>query len=343
MPYFPMLVGSDEIKSRIGETIRSGRLSHAYLIEGRRGSGRRSFARMIAAAVACSCRDDRSSVLPCGTCANCKKILESKTPDVMYLDRGDKATISVEMIRELRNEMVLSPTELDYKVFIVADADTMTPAAQNALLISLEEPPPNVLILLLTESADAMLTTIRSRAQLLRMGYVSDEIMRAHLLENSRDALALSRSDPDKLSAIISAADGRIGEALRLLSGKTQNELVKKRQAVSDLATAFAEARSFASVYGAVVKLPTKRAELAEILTMAADALRDLCTMRRFADAKLLFYLSREEASHLAGRADYTRLFSAESAIRRAISDLNANANVQITLTALATSVFSIN
>jgi DNA polymerase-3 subunit delta' len=298
---------------------------------------------MIAAAVSCDCRAEKSSALPCGTCDACRKILEQKTPDVRYLDRGDKATLSVEAIRELRSEMALSPTELDFKVFIIADADAMTPAAQNALLVSLEEPPPNVLILLVTESADAMLSTIRSRTQLLRMGYVDDETMRAYLLANSRDALTLDKSAPDKLSAVISAADGRIGEALRLLSVKTQNELLKKRQAVSELAASFAKAKSFSTVYGAVMKLPTKRAELSELLAMAADALRDLCTMRRFPDAKLLFFLDREEASRLAGHADYARLFAAESAIRRAQSDLNANANVQITLTALATSVFAVN
>ena len=342
MPYFPMLVGSDEIKSRIGETIRSERLSHAYLIEGRRGSGRRSFARMIAAAVSCEARDDHSLTLPCGRCRACRIILDAKTPDVRYLDRGDKATVSVEAIRELRSEMALSPTELEYKVFIIADAETMTPAAQNALLISLEEPPPNVLILLLTESAEAMLPTIRSRTQLLRMGYVDDAVMREHLLTSNKDAAALAKNAPEKLSAVIASADGRIGEAIRLLSVKTQNELLKKRQAVAELATAFAEARSFSSVYTAVMKLPTKRAELSELLAMAADALRDLCTMRRFPDAKLLFFLDRTEASRLAGHADYARLFAAESAIRRAQSDLNSNANVQITLTALATSVFAV-
>ena len=343
MPYFPMLVGSDETKARVGETIRFGRLSHAYLIEGRSGSGKRSFAKMIAAAVSCENRTDHSEALPCGRCASCQKILESKTPDVRYLDRGEKATLSVDAIRELRAEMSLSATELDCKVFIIADADAMTPAAQNALLISLEEPPPNVLILLLAESAEAMLPTIRSRTQLIRMGYVDDEAMRSHLLSSSRDAASLAKSSPDKLSAVISAADGRIGEALRLLSAKTQTELMKKRQTVSDLVTAFAEARSFSSVYAATMKLPTKRTELAELLAIAGDALRDLCTMRRNPNAKLLFFLDRAEATRLAGHADYVRLFNAEAALRRAEADLMSNANVQITLTALAMSVFAAN
>ena len=343
MPYFPTLVGSDEIKARIGETLRNGRLSHAYLIEGPRGSGKRTLATLIAAALACRDRSDPHATLPCGACDACKRILEKRTPDVRYLDRGEKATVSVEAIRELRAEMALSATELETKVFIVADADVMTAAAQNALLISLEEPPPNVLILLLAESAEAMLPTIRSRTQLIRMGYVTDDVMRAHLVSCSREASTLARSAPEKLSAVISAADGRIGEALRLLSGKMQSDLLKKRQTVSELTSAFARASSFSSVYTAIMKLGTKRAEISELLLMLSDALRDLCTMRRYPEAKLLFFLDRDEAQRLAGQADYARLFAAEAAVRRAQSDLLSNANVQITLTALATSVFAVN
>jgi DNA polymerase-3 subunit delta' len=341
MPYFPTLVGSDDVKSRIGETIRSDRLSHAYLIEGRSGSGKRTLSRLIAAAVSCLEQKNSNLPLPCGRCSACQKILNEKTPDVRYLDRGDKATLSVEAIRDLRSEMSLSATELDHKFFIIDDADSMTPAAQNALLISLEEPPPNVVILLLAETSEALLPTIRSRTQLLRMGYVDEASMREYLLQNNQDAASLFKNAPDKLSAIISAADGRIGEAIRLLSTKTQNELFKKRQIVLDLVVAFAKASSFSSIYSATMKLPTKRAELSEILAMASDALRDLCTMRRYPDAKLLFFLDKKEAVELAEKADYMRLFASDAALRRAQNDLASNANVGITLTALAVSVFT--
>ena len=341
MSYFSVLVGSNDVKSRIGETIRNNRLSHAYLIEGRSGSGKRTLARQIAAAVSCKERANSDKPLPCGLCDSCRKILEQKTPDVIYVDRGEKATLSVESIRDLRREMALSATELDHKVFIIGDADTMTAAAQNALLISLEEPPPNVLILLLAESGEALLPTIRSRAQLLRMGYVEDADIKNHLLKTSPDAASLNKNSPEKLAAIISASDGRIGEALRLLSSKTQGDLFKKRQTVTDLIFAIAKAQSFSSIYQATSKLPTKRAELAEILTMACDAVRDLCTMRRFPNAKLLYFLDRDEAIKLASGADFSRLFATEAALRRAFADLNANANLQITLTALATSVYT--
>lgn len=340
MSHFADFVGSDEMKNRMGDTVARGRLSHAYLIEGRAGSGKRTFAIRLAAAACCERRGENGVSLPCGKCPTCRKILEGKTPDVHMIGRGDRATISVETIRDMRYEMALSATELDISVFIICDADAMTAAAQNALLIALEEPPRRVMLLLLAESAEGMLPTIRSRVQLLRMGYVGAGPMRDYLLFYSPDAKKLAQSAPEKLDAIIASADGRIGEALRFLSPKTQNELFRRRQTVHDLVLAIAEARTYSEVYTAVTALPSKRAEIAEIFPMILDAMRDLCTVRRCPDAPLLFFSDREDAIRIAERADYARLFQAEAALRRAEADIALNANVQMTLTALATSVF---
>ena len=96
MACFPDFVGSDALRERIGDAIRRNRLSHAYLIEGPEGSGKRTFARMIAAAVSCERRADEGANLPCGECPNCKKILSEKSTDVHYLDRGERASVPVE-------------------------------------------------------------------------------------------------------------------------------------------------------------------------------------------------------------------------------------------------------
>ena len=340
MSHFADFVGSDEMKNRIGDTVARGRLSHAYLIEGRSGSGKRTFALRLAAAACCERRTESGVALPCGECAACRKTLDKKTPDIHILDRGDRATISVESIRDMRYEMALSATELDTSVFIICDADTMTAAAQNALLIALEEPPRDVLLLLLAESAEGLLTTIRSRVQILRMGYVSEKPMRNYLLQSSPEAKRLAQNAPDKLDAIIASSDGRIGEAIRFLSAKMQNELFRHRQIVHDLVLAVAEARSYAAIYAAVTALPTKRAEIAEIFPMILDAMRDLCAVRRYSDAPLLFFSDREDAISIAGRADYARLFQAEEALRRTEADIASNANVQMALTSLATAIF---
>lgn len=341
LSFFPELIGSETMRIRVGETIRRRRFSHAYLIEGRSGSGRRTFARMIAAALSCEAREDESSPLPCGICPACRKILSGNAPDVRFIERGDRAGISVETIRDLRAEMALSSTELDTRVYIICDADTMTPAAQNALLISLEEPPADVLLLLLCESSQLLLPTIRSRAQLLRMGYVSAQKVEQTLLAHVPEARKLKSYSPEKLAAVISAADGCIGTAEKLLKPKSEAELFRTRQTVSETAAVFARARSYAEVYTAVSSLPTKRNELSAVLSVLCDAIRDLCLLRREPSLPLLFFTDRSAAAALAEGADLRRLFRVSDALRRAQDDLAANANVQMILTMLASSVCS--
>jgi DNA polymerase-3 subunit delta' len=340
MSFFPDLVGSDEIRERIGKTIRSHRLSHAYLIEGPCGSGKRTFARMIAAALSCREATDTEASLPCGKCPSCQKILADNAPDVHLIDRGDAATVGVDSIRRLREEMMLSASESDIRVFIIADADSMTAAAQNALLIVLEEPPKNTLLLLLCESAERLLPTIRSRAQLLRMGYVSEGELEGYLLSHIPEAAALKSKSPEQLAAIISAADGRIGEAERLLRPKTEAALLKLRESVTSLAVAFVEAKSYGAVYTALSSLPSKRPELAACFPMLLRALRDLSLLRREPEITLLFFTDRSAALALARRADFARLVRIYDAVSAAENDILSNANIPLALTALAASIF---
>jgi DNA polymerase-3 subunit delta' len=259
---------------------------------------------------------------------------------VHLIDRGDAATVGVDSIRRLREEMMLSASESDIRVFIIADADSMTAAAQNALLIVLEEPPKNTLLLLLCESAERLLPTIRSRAQLLRMGYVSEGELEDYLLSHIPEAAALKSKSPEQLAAIISAADGRIGEAERLLRPKTEAALLKLRESVTSLAVAFVEAKSYGAVYTALSSLPSKRPELAAYFPMLLRALRDLSLLRREPEIPLLFFTDRSAALALARRADFARLVRIYDAVSAAENDILSNANIPLALTALAASIF---
>ena len=339
MACFPDFVGSDALRARIGDAVRSRRLSHAYLIEGPEGSGKRTFARMIAAAVSCEKRDDPNADLPCGNCPACRKILSDRSTDVHYLDRGDRATVSVDQVRDLRREMSLSPTELDVRVFIVDDADAMTPAAQNALLISLEEPPAGVLILLLAESADGLLPTVRSRVQTLRLEPVPNDEVRKYLLRTSGEARKLDAEGEGKLDAVIAAAHGRIGVALAYLTPKREAALEKMRETVKGIVRAAASGASYAEVLRAVLALPTKRTELVSYLVPLIEACRDLSVVKRSPDSPLLFYVDRNEARTLADKADSQRLMKIADACRDAADAVRANGNIQTVLTSLAVSV----
>ena len=339
MACFPDFVGSDALRERIGDAVRRNRLSHAYLIEGPEGSGKRTFARMIAAAVSCEKRADEGSPLPCGECPNCKKILGERSTDVHYLDRGDRATVSVEQVRDIRREMSLSPTELDTRFFILDDADAMTPAAQNALLISLEEPPAGVLILLLAESADGLLPTVRSRVQTLRLEPVPPSEVKRYLLRVSPEARKLDGEGGGKLDAVIAASHGRIGVALAILTPKREAALLKTRETVAAVIRAAASGASYQEICRSIFALPTKRQELSAHLVALIEAIRDLIVLKRSPDAPLLFYVDRAEATALSEKADYLKLIAIYDALRDAADAIQANGNVGTVLTSLSVAV----
>ena len=144
------MIGNDALRVRLADDLRRGRLSHAYILEGPVGSGKHTLARQIAAALSCERKQDVTSPLPCRSCPACRKILSGNSPDLITVKREeDKTTFGVEVIRELRQDVPVAPNDTDYKVYLIEDAHLMTQQAQNAFLLTLEEPPPYVLFLLL--------------------------------------------------------------------------------------------------------------------------------------------------------------------------------------------------
>ena len=187
---FDMLIGNDALRARLADDVRRATLSHAYIIEGAGGSGKKTLAQALCAALVCEHRDGVE--FPCRTCLSCRKVFERNSPDVICIGRGDKASIGVDDVRFLRSDALVPPNDGENKVYVIQDADTMTDAAQNALLLTLEEPPPYVLFLLLCENAASLLETVRSRAVRLRMHLVPNDKLWAHLLKNDRSFSALS-------------------------------------------------------------------------------------------------------------------------------------------------------
>ncbi len=152
-------VGNDGAKAQLGAAVDSGRLPHALLIEGPRGSGKRTLAKLFAKAAVCT---DGGQV-PCGACAQCRKA-ETGHPDIMMAEGdGSAKSLSVAIIRDLREQTAVLPNEARHKVLIIADADCMNVQAQNALLKILEEPPPYMLFVLTVQSRTQLLPTVQSR------------------------------------------------------------------------------------------------------------------------------------------------------------------------------------
>lgn len=331
--YFPELFGNDATRARLARAITDGTLPHAMILCGPKGSGRRTLARAIASATICCGAE--GAPLPCGVCEVCRRIREGIHPDVHHiLPEEGKASIPVGKIREMRAEMAMTASEAAVRTFIIEEAERMNTAAQNALLVSLEEPPDGVVILLLTESEEALLPTVRSRAQTVRMQLFSEEELSRYLAADERYSALLSR-DRAAADALLRAAHGTIGGAQELLDGARLAEILREREVVDGIVTALCE-RGGAALYTAMRPLGSgKREEITFLLSLLAEALRDLILCKRDAGASLLYYREHTVAEALAERIGLARLFLLADAVETATVDLSMNANVGVVLSAL--------
>ena len=342
--YFSEMAGNRSLLRRLAGELSQGSFSHAYIIEGADGFGKHTLARNMVMALACQHRGDADYPLPCGTCAACRKIAAGISPDVTLVKRPDgKSMITVDTVRDLRADVAVFPNDLDFKVYIIEDAHTMNTQAQNAFLLTLEEPPPFVLFLLLAEDAGALLETIRSRAPVLRMQPIAEDEMRAYLLSPertpklSRAAITLAEQAPDDLAALISASGGSIGKALELLDDKRREPMLEARRFVSEACTLLAARTRNDELLAALLSLGTNRDEVAEHFRLWQIALRDLLALDLCEDAPLLFFTDRQAALALSERFTATRLLATVGALDKAIEALGDKANLRLTLAVLMT------
>ncbi len=171
METFRSIIGHRRVTEYLRESIRTGRVSHAYILDGPEGIGKMLTARVFAAALLCR----EGGEEPCGKCISCRQMEGGNQPDVAYVTH-EKTVITVGDIRtQLCNVVPVKPMAGPYRIFIVDEAEKMNEEAQNALLKTLEEPPSYAVIILLTANANALLPTIRSRAVTLPMLPVPEE------------------------------------------------------------------------------------------------------------------------------------------------------------------------
>lgn len=195
---------------------------HAYLITGEKGVGKRTLAGLMAAALLCSSGNGR----PCGVCKNCLLAEKREHPDLILIEKGnpiaqgvkkDRATIPVEDIREMIRLCGVRSTEGNMHVVLLFDADKMTPQAQNCLLKTLEEPPADTCLILVTDHPESLLTTVISRCRQIRMKAWSDE----YILRVLRGKGVPSKRAEDAAAA----SGGSVGRALELVSDDRYWEL----------------------------------------------------------------------------------------------------------------------
>ena len=157
---FDDVIGQQHITDSLKNQVRTGRLSHAYLFVGTRGTGKTSCARILAKAVNCEHPVDGN---PCGECPSCRAIAEGKVMDIVELDAASNN--GVDNVRALREEAVFSPSAVKKRVYIVDEVHMLSTSAFNALLKILEEPPEHLMFILATTELQKVPATILSRCQ----------------------------------------------------------------------------------------------------------------------------------------------------------------------------------
>ena len=331
-PAFTDLIGNERLKSRLCEVISADRLGHAYIIEGPAGSGKHALALRIAAALACAHRSDDDYPLPCMECPACRKILSGNSPDVIFIGRGDKATIGVDAIREMHTDVLIAPNDNEDKVYIIEDAQTMTPQAQNAFLLILEEPPAYVRFLLLTDGSAPLLETVRSRAQTIRTEPIPVDMLADYLVRTESAAKILRNANPDEFDELLAASGGCVGQAKALLDPKHRRAILDDREIARTFAHLAASRREGASVLSFLASFGQKRDEAISRLLTVQVSVRDLALLKQTENAPLCFFHDREEACSLAYRFTSPELLRFSDAVSEAIDSLRRNANLRLTL-----------
>jgi len=207
---FEDVVGQDHVSETLKNSILSGRIAHAYLFCGTRGTGKTSSAKIFSRAVNCTNPQDGN---PCNECDSCRGILDGSILDVYEMDAASNS--GIDNIREIRDEVIYSPVGCKYKVYIVDEAHMLTTEAFNALLKTLEEPPAHVIFILATTEPHKIPATIHSRCQRF-------DFRRIGLLDIERRLNKIVKAEgisitPDALELVAELADGSMRDGLSIL------------------------------------------------------------------------------------------------------------------------------
>ncbi len=213
---FDDLVGQEAMVTVLSNAFAQNRIAHAFMLTGLRGIGKTTTARIIARALNCTGIDGKNTsptIAPCGVCDNCRAIAEDKHPDVLEMDAASHT--SIDDVRELMKTMQYRPVQARYKVYIIDEVHMLSTSAFNALLKTLEEPPPAVKFIFATTDSHKVSVTVLSRCQRFDLKRLSVEALAQHLMNiASKEGLTLTAEAAPLLAR---AAEGSVRDGLSLL------------------------------------------------------------------------------------------------------------------------------
>ena len=319
MAKFTDIIGQEQLKEHLPNAISMNKVSHAYIINGERSSGKEFIARIFAMALQC----EKGGTEPCGECHSCKQAMSNNQPDIIYIGHEKPNTIGVEDIRgQINNDIGIKPYSSPRKIYIMNEGEKMTVQAQNALLKTLEEPPEYAVILILTTNVEALLPTILSRCVVLNMKPVPDAKVKKYLMEEL--------GVPDyKANICVAFARGNIGKAKLLASSeefeKVKDEAITLVKYINDM--------EINEIVKAIKKITEYKFDVNDYLDILSVWYRDVLLYKATKDINsLIFKDELQQIRRVADRSTYEGIETIVNALQQAKRRLEANVNFDLTM-----------
>lgn len=319
MQSFKDVVGHKDIIQYIRNAVTEKTVSHAYIINGERGSGKKMLASLFAMSLLC----EEGGPEPCTACHSCRQAETRNHPDIIWVTHEKPNSISVDDIREQVNHTIaIKPYQSPYKIYIIDRAETMTVQAQNALLKTIEEPPEYAVILLLTENAQALLPTINSRCVILKLRNIKDTLIKKYLMEKLEI--------PDYKADVCTAfAQGNVGRAIMLANSEHFNEI--KEEAVQLLK--YIHEMEMSELIAAVSNITAYKLEITDYLDIIMIWYRDVLLYKATKDLdKVVFRDQVKYIKEQAKTSSYEGIEIILKSLETAKARLKANVNFELTM-----------
>lgn len=318
MPGFKDIVGHEDIKQHLQTAISQNKVSHAYLINGEAGSGKKMLAAAFAKALAC----EEKGIEGCGKCRSCMQAETGNHPDIIWV-KHEKYSIGVDDIRSQVNQDIgIKPYYGGRKVYIIADAGRMTEQAQNSLLKTMEEPPEYGVVILLADNQEYLLPTVLSRCVALNLKPVKPEEICRYLMQVKQISEA---------SAAMAAqfSQGNIGRAIRYGTSENFEELKKELlhflKSIGEM--------EIAEMIHTVKVLSEHKMEIEDCIDFMQLWFRDVLLFKVTNDPNMIVFKDEYHAiSGQARRRGYEEIGDIIKAMEKAKRRLDANVNFDITM-----------
>ena len=277
------------------------------------------FAQLFAMTLQC----ERGGAEPCNECHSCRQALSGNHPDIIRVVHEKPNTISVDEVRvQINNDIMIRPYNGKYKIYIVPDADMMTPQAQNALLKTIEEPPEYAVIFLLTENADSLLPTILSRCVILKIKNVKDALIKKYLMEQMEI--------PDYKADVCTAfAQGNMGRAIMLATSEHFNEIKEETLQMMK----YIKDMELPELLKALKSLSSYKIEVDDILDLISVWYRDVLLYKATKDINgVIFSDQMKYIKERANTSSYEGIETILKALETAKTRLKANVNFDLVM-----------